>query len=134
MAMTSDGNVVTASSDSCIRVWSLQEAHEGELVRALTIANEPGEMKSPLTQQEHSTPSVPFTLFSASYSSAISHEGGIRCLALSPDETHLASGDRSGNVRVHELDDFACVSTLPAHDAEVVVDALASPLIDSHVC
>ena len=28
---------------------------------------------------------------------------GVRCIRISPDGRHLASGDRAGNIRVHEL-------------------------------
>ena len=30
-------------------------------------------------------------------------KNGVRCLCVSPDRQYLASGDRSGNIRVHNL-------------------------------
>lgn len=57
-------------------------------------------------------------------------EEGIRCLAVSPDERHLASGDRTGNLRIHDLDTYECVSILPAHDTEILSLAYSCPSTD----
>lgn len=47
-------------------------------------------------------------------------EGGIRCLTLSPDERHLAFGDRSGNIHIYDTGEFKRVSSFPAHEGEVM--------------
>lgn len=47
-------------------------------------------------------------------------DGGIRCLALSPDERHLAFGDRNGNIHIHDAVDFRQVALFPAHEGEVM--------------
>ena len=48
---------------------------------------------------------------------------GVRCIRISPNGKHLASGDRSGNIRVHELQFMDELCKIEAHDAEVIVTA-----------
>merc|ERR1719369_2295646 len=45
---------------------------------------------------------------------------GIRCLNISRDGTHLASGDRTGNIRIHNLHTMQEMCRIEAHDAEVL--------------
>merc|ERR1719305_1540294 len=45
---------------------------------------------------------------------------GVRCIRISPNGKHLASGDRSGNIRVHELQFMDELCKIEAHDAEVL--------------
>jgi len=47
-------------------------------------------------------------------------EGGLRSLRISPDGKFVATGDRVGNVRVHNLDTLKLVSDQEAHNAEVL--------------
>ena len=44
----------------------------------------------------------------------------MRCTRISPDGRHLASGDRAGNIRVHELQFMDELCKIEAHDAEVL--------------
>ena len=44
----------------------------------------------------------------------------MRCIRISPDGRHLASGDRAGNIRVHELQFMDELCKIEAHDAEVL--------------
>jgi WD40 repeat protein len=45
---------------------------------------------------------------------------GVRCIRISPDGKHLASGDRAGNIRIHELQFMDEICKIEAHDAEVL--------------
>ncbi|CAB5191887.1 uncharacterized protein OCT59_005327 [Rhizophagus irregularis] len=47
-------------------------------------------------------------------------EAGIRTLRISPDGKFMASGDRGGNLRVHDLDTFKEITYQEAHDAEIL--------------
>ncbi|CAG8462322.1 6111_t:CDS:10 [Cetraspora pellucida] len=47
-------------------------------------------------------------------------ELGIRTLKISPDGKLMASGDRSGNLRVHDLNTFKEITYQEAHDAEIL--------------
>jgi len=52
----------------------------------------------------------------------------IRCMRISPDGAYLASGDRTGNVRVHELADQQLYAFQEAHDSEVLALDFSPPL------
>lgn len=45
---------------------------------------------------------------------------GVRCIRISPDGTNLASGDRSGNIRIHDTKWMKEKLKIEAHDAEVL--------------
>lgn len=47
-------------------------------------------------------------------------DGGIRCIAFSPDERHLAFGDRNGNLHIYDTGDFKRIASFPAHEGEVM--------------
>ncbi|KAJ3415619.1 hypothetical protein HDV05_004495 [Chytridiales sp. JEL 0842] len=47
-------------------------------------------------------------------------KAGIRSLRLSSDGKFMASGDRLGNIRIHELDTFTEIHFMEAHEAEIL--------------
>ncbi|CAN8009058.1 unnamed protein product [Ixodes pacificus] len=47
-------------------------------------------------------------------------KNGVRCLRVSPDGRHLASGDRSGNIRIYNVEGLREVCKIEAHDSEVL--------------
>jgi hypothetical protein len=50
----------------------------------------------------------------------LDQRNGVRCIRISSDGRHLASGDRAGNIRVHELQFMDELCKIEAHDAEVL--------------
>jgi WD40 repeat protein len=52
---------------------------------------------------------------------------GVRAIRISPDGHHLASGDRAGNVRIHELRSIEEICRIEAHDAEVLCLEYSQP-------
>lgn len=54
-------------------------------------------------------------------------EGGVRCVKISPDGQHLASGDRQGNMRVYDLHSMECVCFKEAHDADILALDYSKP-------
>ncbi|UYV82961.1 WDR62 [Cordylochernes scorpioides] len=84
------GTFFTCSSDDTIRAWNLsapQNIYSAELMKILYM-----------------DPELSFVCdsgFASLDKSDVTYDGqnGVRCLRVSPDGNHLASGDRSGNVR-----------------------------------
>lgn len=55
----------------------------------------------------------------------------IRCIRLSPDGKHLASGDELGNIRVHSVEsqaDSPQIRFLESHEAEVISLSYSTPM------
>ncbi|KAM3842569.1 LOW QUALITY PROTEIN: mitogen-activated protein kinase-binding protein 1-like [Diretmus argenteus] len=52
---------------------------------------------------------------------------GIRAICVSPDGKHLASGDRNGMLRVHDLSRMEEILTVEAHDAEILCLEYSKP-------
>lgn len=55
-------------------------------------------------------------------------KNGVRCIRISPDGKNLASGDRAGNVRVHDIQFMDELCKIEAHDAEVLCLEYSSPV------
>lgn len=54
-------------------------------------------------------------------------KNGIRSLRVSPDGRQLASGDRTGNIRIHDLAAGSTTQTIEAHDTEVLCLEFTDP-------
>ncbi|KAM9339134.1 mitogen-activated protein kinase-binding protein 1-like [Symphorus nematophorus] len=52
---------------------------------------------------------------------------GIRTICVSPDGKHLASGDRNGMLRIHELSSMEEILKVEAHDAEILCLEYSKP-------
>ncbi|XP_040916419.1 mitogen-activated protein kinase-binding protein 1 isoform X2 [Toxotes jaculatrix] len=52
---------------------------------------------------------------------------GIRTLRVSPDGKHLASGDRMGVLRIHDLDSMEEILNVQAHDSEILCLEFSKP-------
>ncbi|XP_034153235.1 mitogen-activated protein kinase-binding protein 1 isoform X2 [Esox lucius] len=52
---------------------------------------------------------------------------GIRTMCVSPDGQHLASGDRTGTLRIHELDSMDEILNVQAHDSEILCLEYSKP-------
>ncbi|XP_058472258.1 mitogen-activated protein kinase-binding protein 1 isoform X3 [Solea solea] len=52
---------------------------------------------------------------------------GIRTLTVSPDGQHLASGDRMGVLRVHEVETMEEILNVQAHDSEILCLEFSKP-------
>ena len=94
--------LVTGSDDDTIRVWSMDHGPlansslECHLQKILSLRSEEG------GQEEREDTKT-----------------GIKCVKVSPDENYIASGDRSGNIRVHDARTYSELCRIEAHDAEV---------------
>ncbi|KAK3537221.1 hypothetical protein QTP70_003379 [Hemibagrus guttatus] len=52
---------------------------------------------------------------------------GIRTMCVSPDGQHLASGDRNGILRIHELQSMEEILNVQAHDSEILCLEYSKP-------
>uniref|UniRef100_A0A8C8BTT8 Mitogen-activated protein kinase binding protein 1 n=1 Tax=Oncorhynchus tshawytscha TaxID=74940 RepID=A0A8C8BTT8_ONCTS len=52
---------------------------------------------------------------------------GIRTMCVSPDGQHLASGDRTGTLRIHDLESMGEILNVQAHDSEILCLEYSKP-------
>ncbi|XP_051502996.1 mitogen-activated protein kinase-binding protein 1-like isoform X2 [Myxocyprinus asiaticus] len=52
---------------------------------------------------------------------------GIRTMCVSPDGLHLASGDRNGTLRIHDLESMEDILDVQAHDSEILCLEYSKP-------
>ncbi|XP_076618757.1 WD repeat domain 62 isoform X3 [Colletes latitarsis] len=117
------GSFVTCSSDDTIRVWNLEKdvsptdtiykrnIYSNELLKVLYVDTELTYLKD-----------LDLAAAGSTEKSDASYDGrnGVRSIRVSPDGKHLASGDRSGNIRIHDLSTLEELCLIEAHDAEVL--------------
>uniref|UniRef100_A0AAX7SIN5 Mitogen-activated protein kinase binding protein 1 n=1 Tax=Astatotilapia calliptera TaxID=8154 RepID=A0AAX7SIN5_ASTCA len=95
----SSGAFLTSSADNTVRVWRMDD---------WTQTHSPN-----ILSQVRLTSKIRI-LFSSETRT------GIRTICVSPDGKHLASGDRNGMLRVHDLSSMKEILKVEAHDAEIL--------------
>jgi WD40 repeat protein len=104
-------------TDPVVPAWYNETS--GDLVRTVLVA--PVTKSSSEANDEKMLTMKTKAAAVESSGSGSSSSGGIRCMAFSPDGAHLATGDRAGHVRVHDLenglDEIQC---LKHHTSEIM--------------
>ncbi|XP_057331618.1 uncharacterized protein LOC130671623 isoform X3 [Microplitis mediator] len=114
---------ITCSSDDTIRVWNLKKdfssnqkiynrnIYSNELLKVLYVDPELTYLKD-----------LDLAAAGSTEKSDTSYDGrnGVRSIRVSPDGKHIASGDRSGNIRIHDVATLDELCLIEAHDAEVL--------------
>uniref|UniRef100_S4R6Y0 Mitogen-activated protein kinase binding protein 1 n=1 Tax=Petromyzon marinus TaxID=7757 RepID=S4R6Y0_PETMA len=125
------GSFLTCSSDSTIRVWSIdapaathappfhRNVYSNELLKVMYCDESLQSLQDLDYNPAGSTDKTDHTLTEAKL--------GIRALCVSPDGQHLASGDRIGTVRIHDLQFLDEVMQIDAHDSEVLCLEYSQP-------
>ncbi|XP_071441764.1 uncharacterized protein Wdr62 isoform X3 [Hetaerina americana] len=124
------GSFVTCSSDDTIRFWNLdlgsssssspagqndsayqKNIYSNELLKVVYVDQELTYLKD-----------LDLSAAGSTDKSDTSYDGrnGVRSIRISPDGRHLASGDRAGNIRIHDLHSLDEICRIEAHDAEVL--------------
>uniref|UniRef100_A0A8C0MRV4 WD repeat domain 62 n=1 Tax=Canis lupus familiaris TaxID=9615 RepID=A0A8C0MRV4_CANLF len=120
------GSFLTCSSDNTIRFWNMDSSPDSEwqknifsntLLKVVYVENDIQHLQDmshfPDRGSENGTP--------------VDVKAGVRVMQVSPDGQHLASGDRSGNLRIHELHFMDELVKVEAHDAEVLCLEYSKP-------
>uniref|UniRef100_G1TFY4 WD repeat domain 62 n=1 Tax=Oryctolagus cuniculus TaxID=9986 RepID=G1TFY4_RABIT len=120
------GSFLTCSSDNTIRFWNMDNCRDSHwqknifsntLLKVVYVENDIQHLQDmshfPDRGSESGTP--------------VDAKAGVRVMQVSPDGQHLASGDRSGNLRIHELHFMDELVKVEAHDAEVLCLEYSKP-------
>ncbi|KAL1769057.1 WD repeat-containing protein 62 isoform X2 [Sigmodon hispidus] len=120
------GSFLTCSSDNTIRFWNMGSSTDTQwqknifsdtLLKVVYVENDIQHLQDlshfPDRGNETGTP--------------MDVKSGVRVMQVSPDGQHLASGDRSGNLRIHELHFMDELIKVEAHDAEVLCLEYSKP-------
>uniref|UniRef100_A0A8B9CIL3 WD repeat domain 62 n=1 Tax=Anser brachyrhynchus TaxID=132585 RepID=A0A8B9CIL3_9AVES len=119
------GSFLTCSSDNTVRVWTLGSgperpcrgnAYSTTLLNVIYVDNN--------TQHLQDSSSM---IDKGEGAGHLDAKSGVRVMQVSPDGEHLASGDRAGNLRIHELRSLQEVAKVEAHDSEVLCLEYSKP-------
>ncbi|XP_017157686.1 mitogen-activated protein kinase-binding protein 1-like isoform X2 [Poecilia reticulata] len=118
----SSDSFFTCSADGTIRIWrmgdSTQNILSNDLLKIIYVDGNAGTLLDPECNA--------ITDKSGDGQTAETR-AGVRTICVSPDGKHLASGDRSGMLRVHDLGSMEEVLKVEAHDAEILCLEYSKP-------
>ncbi|XP_073494929.1 mitogen-activated protein kinase-binding protein 1 isoform X6 [Phyllobates terribilis] len=121
---------ITCSSDSTIRLWNMETSNiHGTALHRNILSNDL--MKILLidsnTQALLDTDCNCTGLADKVDVQTLDAKVGIRSVCVSPNGQHLASGDRTGTLRVHELQTLTELLRVEAHDSEILCLEYSKP-------
>ncbi|XP_008275310.1 mitogen-activated protein kinase-binding protein 1 [Stegastes partitus] len=128
------GSFLTCSSDNTIRLWNI----DGRNVLQRNILSHDLQKVIYVDDSIASlldTDSITVTGGNSEKAGPTGSEGqqtdqsraGIRTLRVSPNGRHLASGDRMGVLRIHDLDSMEEILNVQAHDSEILCLEFSKP-------
>uniref|UniRef100_A0A087X9D8 Mitogen-activated protein kinase binding protein 1 n=1 Tax=Poecilia formosa TaxID=48698 RepID=A0A087X9D8_POEFO len=110
----SSDSFFTCSADGTIRIWrmgdSTQNILSNDLLKIIYADGNAGTVLDPECNANADK---------SGDGQTAETRAGVRTICVSPDGKHLASGDRSGMLRVHDLGSMEEVLKVEAHDAEI---------------
>ncbi|XP_029966677.1 mitogen-activated protein kinase-binding protein 1-like [Salarias fasciatus] len=128
LAGVSSGAFLTCSADNTIRLWRTSDwtqTHPQNILSSDLLD---------VLYMDGNTGALLDSECTASASADKSSDGqsaetrtGIRTICISPDGKHLASGDRNGVLRVHDLSSMEEILKVEAHDAEILCLEYSKP-------
>ncbi|XP_061609598.1 mitogen-activated protein kinase-binding protein 1-like isoform X3 [Phyllopteryx taeniolatus] len=125
-ASLSPGAFLSCSSDSTIRLWHPDErtgVHSRNILSTdLLKIIYTGASTAALQETENLTKAD-----KPADGQPAESRTGIRTICVSPDGKHLASGDRNGILRVHNLSSMEEILKVEAHDAEILCLEYSKP-------
>ncbi|XP_051265541.1 mitogen-activated protein kinase-binding protein 1-like isoform X3 [Dicentrarchus labrax] len=122
----SSGAFLTCSADNTIRLWHMNDwTHSQNILSSdlLNIIHIDGNTSALLDQECTNNANAE----KPGDGQAAESKTGIRTICVSPDGKHLASGDRNGMLRVHDLCSMEEILKVEAHDAEILCLEYSKP-------
>ncbi|KAM9466086.1 mitogen-activated protein kinase-binding protein 1 isoform 2-T2 [Clarias gariepinus] len=121
------GSFLSCSSDNTIRLWNTDgysttvkhNVISNDLQKIIYIDNNVAALLDPdctISSNSEKTDSQ-----------TSENRTGIRTMCVSPDGQHLASGDRNGILRIHELQSMEEILNVQAHDSEILCLEYSKP-------
>ncbi|KAM5130026.1 mitogen-activated protein kinase-binding protein 1 isoform 2-T3 [Mantella aurantiaca] len=114
---------ITCSSDSTIRLWNMETSNiHGTALHRNILSND---LMKILLIDENTQALLDTDCNGAGLADKVDPQMldtkiGIRSVCVSPNGQHLASGDRTGTLRVHELQSLSELLKVEAHDSEIL--------------
>ncbi|XP_042194064.1 mitogen-activated protein kinase-binding protein 1 [Callorhinchus milii] len=121
------GSFITCSSDNTIRLWNTDSSSiHGTSLHRNIISND---LLKIIYVDSNTQPLLDTESNCAEKSDSQTPETktGIRTLCVSPDGQHMASGDRAGTLRVHDLHLLGELLQVEAHDSEILCLEYSKP-------
>ncbi|XP_029902723.1 mitogen-activated protein kinase-binding protein 1-like isoform X2 [Myripristis murdjan] len=124
----SSGMFLSCSADNTVRLWRMDgSVHTHSRPRNILSSD----LLNIIHMDGHSSAALdPESSVSAERSGegpTAESRTGIRTICVSPDGKHLASGDRNGVLRVHDLSSMEEILRVEAHDAEILCLEYSKP-------
>ncbi|XP_016133655.1 mitogen-activated protein kinase-binding protein 1-like [Sinocyclocheilus grahami] len=122
----SPGSFLSCSSDNTIRLWNTDAQNT---ISRNVISND----LQKVIYMDSNTSSLLDTECTISSNSekvdpqTSDNRTGIRTICMSPDGLHLASGDRNGTLRIHDLESMEEILDVQAHDSEILCLEYSKP-------
>ncbi|XP_066525268.1 mitogen-activated protein kinase-binding protein 1 isoform X2 [Hoplias malabaricus] len=121
------GSFLTCSSDNTVRLWNM-DTHSTTLNHNV-ISND---LQKIIYMDDNITTllDTDCTIYNNSEKAdpqTSENRTGIRTMCVSPDGQHLASGDRNGTLRIHELQSMEEILNVQAHDSEILCLEYSKP-------
>ncbi|XP_055549086.1 uncharacterized protein LOC129732314 isoform X1 [Wyeomyia smithii] len=117
--MLPSDSFLTCSSDDTIRVWDIDNCESNDLYRKNIYSKEL--MKVIYIDEElNFIKDVDNPIHNTEKNSSYDGRNGVRCIKINPANSQLATGDRSGNIRIYNLSNLKLITTIEAHDSEVL--------------
>ncbi|XP_021089548.1 WD repeat-containing protein 62 isoform X2 [Mesocricetus auratus] len=120
------GSFLTCSSDNTIRFWNIDSSSDTQWQRNI-FSNTLLKVVYVENDIQHLQDMSHFPDRGSEIGTPMDVKAGVRVMQVSPDGQHLASGDRSGNLRIHDLHFMDELVKVEAHDAEVLCLEYSKP-------
>jgi WD40 repeat protein len=116
---------VTSSTDKTVRIWNFYDYQDSELKGKVKRNIYCKELEKIVYVQEEEFPHFKQQIVPDSDEEVIETppedlEKQVRCVAVSPDGSHIATGDQYGYLRVYETETGDKLKEMLAHEQEVV--------------